>query len=128
MLTVLIGLVGIAVDTTYAWREALRVQRAADAASLAGVVYMPGNFNLTTPSATTAAQAEALKNGYASGVLPIKVAANPRELDVSITTQVPTFFSRLFGVNSFTVTRYSKAIFVQPVPMGSPLNYYGVFG
>jgi hypothetical protein len=129
MLTVLIGLMGIAVDATYAWREALRVQRAADAASLAGVVYMPGNFNLTTPSATTAAQAEALKNGYSgSGVVPIQVTSNPRELDVSITTQVPTFFSRIFGITSFTVSRYSKAIFVQPVPMGSPLNYYGVFG
>jgi hypothetical protein len=127
MLTVLIGMVGIAIDTTYAWRESLRVQRAADAAALAGVVYMPGNFNSTTPSASSTALAEATKNGFTGGVSPSR-ANNPRELDVSVTADVPTFFSRIFGINTFTVTRSAKAVFVQPVPMGSPENYYGTFG
>jgi Putative Flp pilus-assembly TadE/G-like len=127
MLTMLIGLVGIAIDTTYAWRESLRVQRASDAAALAGAVYMPGNFNITTPNASTTAIAEAAKNGFSTGVTPSR-ANNPRELDVRVTTQVPTFFSRIFGINFFTVTRSSKAVFVQPVPMGSPENYYGTFG
>lgn len=126
MLVVLIGLVGIAVDTTYAWRQALMVQRASDAAALAGVVYMPGNFT----TATTTADSAATKNGFTSSTtttVSVLKAANPRELDVSITTQVPTFFSRIFGINSFTVTRMSKAIYVTPVPMGSPLGYYGVY-
>jgi len=52
MLTALIGLVGIAIDTTYAWRESLRVQRAADAAALAGVVYMPGDQDTAFSTAT----------------------------------------------------------------------------
>ncbi len=132
MLTVFIGLVGIAIDSTYAWRESLRVQRAADAASLAGVVYLPGCFNsgsgstCTTYNATDIAKAEAKKNGFASTVTPM-VGATPRELDVKITTQVPTFFSRIFGINSWTVSRLSKAVYVTPVPMGSPQGWYGVY-
>jgi len=128
MLTVLIGLVGIAIDTTYAWREALIVQRAADAASLAGVVYMPGDFT----DASSTAIAEAAMNGLPSvtgtTVTPARVASDPRELQVTITTHVPTFFSRIFGIDSFTVERSSKAVYILPVPMGSPENYYGSFG
>jgi hypothetical protein len=128
MLTVLIGLVGIAIDATYAWRESLQIQRAADAASLAGVVYMPGDAD----SAHSTAKAEAQMNGFPIStsttiLFPDPSPANPRELDVSITTQVPTFFSRIFGINSFTVSRLSKSVYVTPVPMGSPLAYYGVY-
>jgi Flp pilus assembly protein TadG len=103
MLTVLIGLIGIAIDTTYAWRESLRVQRAADAGALAGVVYMPG----LPDTAKTTAQTSAAQNGFpvvanVTSVTPA-AATDPRELDVTITTKVPTFFSRIFGINSFTV-------------------------
>lgn len=124
MLAVLMGLIGIAIDTTYAWREALRVQRAADAAALAGVVYRPGDFT----TATSVADNAATRNGFtSSSTTTVNVIAptDPRELDVSITTQVPTFFSRIFGINYFTVTRLSKAVYVTPVPMGSPLAYFG---
>ena len=43
---------------------------------------------------------EATKNGYTSstGHGQRVRATNPRELDVSITTQVPTFFVRIFGI------------------------------
>ncbi|HEX7492325.1 MAG TPA: pilus assembly protein TadG-related protein [Candidatus Limnocylindrales bacterium] len=132
MLTVLIGLVGIAIDSTYAWRESLRVQRAADAAALAGVVYMPGNFNTGTNSATSIALKTSAKNGFpvqvGTTVSPTKVDANPRELDVTVSTKVPTFFARIFGMNSWTVTRTARAVYVLPVPMGSPDPFYGVYG
>jgi hypothetical protein len=128
-LTALIGLVGIAIDITFAWREELRIQRAADAASLAGVVYLPGNVS----GGQNAAGAEATKNGYTSGVANTTVSAsqgatNPRQMDVAITTRVPTFFMRTFGVSYFTVSRSSKAVYILPVPMGSPDNFYGVYG
>jgi hypothetical protein len=122
MLTVLIGMVGIAIDTTYAWRNALQVQRAADAAAMAGVVYMPSRLD----QATVRANAIALSNGYASGVT---VAPNPtdtRQLDVTITASVPTFFIRIFGINSWQVSRTARAAYIMPVPMGSPLSYMGV--
>ncbi len=52
---------------------------------------------------------------------------NPRQLDVTVSAPVNTFFMRIFGITSVTATRTSKAEYVQPVPMGSPLNYYGVY-
>ena len=129
MLTVLIGLVGIAIDVTYAWRTGLQIQRAADSGALAGVVYLPGD--VTTADST--AIAEVAANGYtASGTTPITTVtaapnpANNRQLDVTVTAQVPTFFVRIFGINNWTITRMSRAAFVMPVPMGSPLAYYGV--
>jgi Flp pilus assembly protein TadG len=128
MLVVLIGLVGIAVDTTYAWREALRVQRAADSAALAGVVYLPGNFDRAGGAKDTA-WAAAKMNGYADkNAVVVTQGATVRELDVSITSAAPTFFVRIFGINSFTVSRSSKAVYILPVPMGSPQPYYGVAG
>jgi hypothetical protein len=133
MLTVLIGVVGIAVDTTFAWRGALQIQRASDAAALAGVVYMPGSFDpiASKNDATDKARQESTKNGYTDGSGTTKViaskATNPRELDVSVTADVRTFFINLFGIDHITVTRDSKAVYVTPVPMGSPLAYYGVY-
>ena len=131
MLTVLIGLMGIALDTTYAWRESLRVQRASDAAALAGVVYMPNCFDTCTNNAKDTATAAAAQNGFAvqptvTTVTPASRSGNPRELDVTISTQVPTFFARIFGINNWTVTRSSRAVYITPVPMGSPQPYYGV--
>src|SRR5512141_283686 len=63
-LMALIGLIGIAIDVTFAWREELRIQRAADAAALAGVVYLPGDVS----GGLSASAAEARKNGYTTGV------------------------------------------------------------
>ena len=50
------------------------------------------------------------------------------QLDTSVSAPVPTFFMRLFGINSIQATRKAAAEYVLPVPMGSPLNYFGAFG
>jgi len=126
----LIGIVAIVVDVSWYWANSLRVQRAADAAALAGAVYLPGN----TTNAYAYAIAEATKNGYTGGsgttVTPLQDSANggtdPRQLDVTISAPVQTFFMRVFGINTITAARSAKAIYVQPVPMGSPQSYYGV--
>jgi hypothetical protein len=93
---------------------------------MAGVVYMPGDLG----TATTRADAIATANGYTSGNgLTVLVAPNPadnRQLDVTITAPVQTFFVRLFGIKQWTVSRTARAGYIMPVPMGSPLNYMGV--
>ena len=127
----LIGMVAVVVDVSWYWANSLRVQRAADAAALAGAIYLPGS----TLNAYKYADIEATKNGYTSGsgtvVTPLQDTANggndPRQLDVSVSAPVGTFFMRVFGINTITATRTAKAIYVQPVPMGSPENYYGVY-
>src|SRR5664279_5183047 len=126
----LIGIVAIVVDVSWYWANTLRVQRAADAAALAGAVYLPGN----PANAYSYARAEATKNGYTTGgatvVTPLQDSLNggtdPRELDVTVSAPVQTFFMRVVGINTITATRTARAIYVQPVPMGSPQNYYGV--
>jgi hypothetical protein len=123
MLVVLLGLVGIAIDVTYAWREELRVQRAADAAALAGVVYLPGDVT----GGVSAAQAEAGKNGFTS-VSAHQNTGNPRQMDVTVSARVSTFFLRALGWDHFDVSRQSHAVFIMPVPMGSPDPYYGAAG
>ncbi len=95
---VLTGITAIVVDVSWYWANSLRVQRAADAAALAGVVWLPGN-----PSqAYTVATDEATKNGYSAGggttVTPLQDTTNKRRLNVTISAPVGTFFMRIFGM------------------------------
>ena len=58
----LFGILAVVVDVGNLWNASLHVQHAAEAAALAGVPYMPGDF----PTASSKAQAEAAKNGYST--------------------------------------------------------------
>ena len=127
LLTILIGFSAFVVDVAWIWANELRVQRAADAGALAGVVNLPGQV----VSAKNDAWDETRKNGYRNGVDGVVVTPrqdpdNPRRMLVTVSAPVDTFFMGLFGYDQVTVTRTAKADFVLPVPMGSPLNYYGV--
>ena len=119
-------LCAIVIDLSWYWSSNLKMQRAADAAALAGVIYLPGDL----PGAYQTARNEAAKNGYSTAtgytVTPVQDPTNPRRLLVSISGNINTFFARVAGINSFPAKRDSKADFVLPVPMGSPQNYYGV--
>jgi Flp pilus assembly protein TadG len=115
------------IDVSWYWTNNLRMQRGADAAALAGVVFLPGDV----PSAFAAARAEATKNGYTTGVNGTTVTpswdpAQPRRLRVAISGRVNTFFARVAGITSWPARRDANAEYVLPVPMGSPQNYYGV--
>ena len=117
------------VDVGWYWSSGLKMQRAVDAAALAGAVYLPDNFNGTAPNAQTAAAAAAKRNGYDSTnstLTSVVDANNPRQLDVTLSANVGTLFLRAVGMSSLYASRSSKAEFVLPVPMGSPLSYYGV--
>jgi hypothetical protein len=125
---VLAAAVAIVIDISWFWSNSLKVQRAADAAALAGAVYLPGNPTL----AYSTARAEATKNGYTGGVGSVVVTTlqdpqNSRRLIVTITTPVATYFARIVGLSQVDVTQTGRAEYTLPVPMGSPLNYLGVF-
>jgi hypothetical protein len=128
-LLVLLGMAALVIDISWYWLNNVRMQRAADAAALAGVVYLPGNAAF----AYNRAHEEAVKNGYTGGVngiaiTPAQNPANPRRLDVTVEGPVPTYFMRVFGIESIPARRQGNAEYVLPVPMGSPEAYYGVFG
>jgi hypothetical protein len=111
-----------AVDLGSWYARASRIQRAADSAALAGVVWMPGNF----AQAQTDALATAAKNGFNSGVTVTPVAGNPYQLKVSINDpNVPRFFSSIISKSAMSITRSAIAEFAPVVPLGSPDNRLG---
>jgi Flp pilus assembly protein TadG len=127
MVVALLGFTGLVTDVAWYEVNLIRIQRAADAAALAGVVYLPGNI----ATARSAAQQESSKNGFTDNgtttiVTAVPEALNNRILKTSVTAPIRSWFARLFGVNQFTATRTARAEFVLPVPMGSPEDYYGI--
>ena len=127
---VLLLMSALVIDLAWLWNNSLRIQRTADAAALAGVVFLPND----AASARTAADKEATRNGFDGypstingvTVTPTQDATNPRRMNVKVTAPVKTFFLGLIGMNTVIVSRQAHAEYVLPVPMGSPLNYYGV--
>src|SRR5664280_621906 len=60
---VIMGMAAVVIDVSWYWVNTLRIQRAADAAALAGVVKLPGD----PTTAVSLALAEAARNGYTVG-------------------------------------------------------------
>ena len=137
LLTFLLGTCAFVVDLAWIWVNELKVQRAADSAALAGVVHLPGAVGLANSSALD----ESRFNGYrdssnnaiqqpaqAVDVWARPDPGDPRKMLVRVQANIDTFFMQIFGFDTLRITRDAKAEYVLPVPMGSPENYYGVFG
>lgn len=123
VLVPLMGFAGFAVDVGAWYSRASSLQRAADAASLAGVVWQP-DF----AAAESAARAEAARNGYTHGVDGIEVNVSDtgnNQLEVQIVdTDADMYFAGLF-LDNVTIGRQALAEYAAPVPMGSPANFIG---
>ena len=121
----LFSILALVIDIGNLWNASIHIQLAAEAAALAGVPYMPGDF----PSAQTTARNEAAKNGYSTTtgatVTPVINAESDRRLDVTVSANVKTFFAGIIGLSNVRVTRVATAEYTLPVPMGSPLANFG---
>src|SRR6188472_4360977 len=119
----LLAFAGFAVDIGSWYLYANRMQRAADAAALAGVVWMPND-----EKAEQVALETAKANGFDDAASDITVTVSPvgnRRLRVMITDDtVPLYFSRIF-LSQVDISRQALAEYVQAVPMGSPDNTLG---
>ena len=125
ILVVLLGIAALAVDLVHGYQVYQSAQNAADAASLGGTVFLPGN-----PSeAASRAQALASDNGFANGVDGATVVAtqqpNPTQLRVVVTKKFDTWFAGALGFDTLTVRAEATADHDQPVAMGSPANTFG---
>lgn len=122
---VFIALAAIAVDTARLYVEVQRVQNAADAASLAGVVYMPQDL----PGAISTAKTTSARNGYTDGSGGVTVvgqaAGRPSQFKVTVSNTVDNAFGRVIGLPTSRITRSSTSDFTGPAPMGSPCNTFG---
>ncbi len=134
MLIVILGMAAFAVDLGWIYYNGQEVQHGADAAALAGVVYEPDDRS----SAYSQAVLVGFQNGYVDGSMggadtvdptdfvedPTAVE-NPHQLRVDVTHEVPTFFMKVFGIDTVTITRSATAEYVLPLALGSPDNTFG---
>jgi Putative Tad-like Flp pilus-assembly len=135
--TVLLGIVGLAVDGGFSYFASDRLERGAMAAALAGVPDMP-DFNSAPNDATTTALAAAAVNGWTAGGannVAISVAKVPdpnnaglflnNQLQVKITSDVPVFFMRLLGFGTHRESRTAIAEYLRPITFGQPGSVLG---
>ena len=146
MLTALIAVIGLAVDGGFGYYYNNLAERAAGAAALSGVVFMPGQFSPSQAipagsgnDATDRAIAEARRNGFdangsincsssactASGPGGVSITTSPvpgydNKLQVTVSRDVGTFFMNFFGVTTFKVARTAIATYLPPLSLGQP--------
>jgi hypothetical protein len=125
-MVVLLGMAAFGSDLAWFYLNASRVQRAADAAALGGVIWLP-----TDPgTADGTAVSIGLQNGYDDTladveVLPQVVPGEPNQLEVTVRDVVPTFFARILGFDTMTIARTAKAEYIPPLKLGSPEEQFG---
>ena len=135
MLVAIVGFAGLAIDVGLARAKIQDIQRAAEAAALAGVVYLPDS----TSSALSTAAALSATNGFTDNCtatgncgkpgdvqIQYTARASERQLTVHISTWVPTFFSTLFGIGAIPVGRTATATYADPIQLGAPDHVMGL--
>ncbi|HEX4490293.1 MAG TPA: pilus assembly protein TadG-related protein [Acidimicrobiia bacterium] len=125
-LLVLLGFAALAIDFGHAYFVGQHEQNAADAASLAGAVYLPGDVTTAYDTATSIANTNGFKDGDRDGVaVTPQQQEHVSQLKVTITETIPTLFAKVLGFKAMTVTRSAVADYRPPVAMGSPNPQYG---
>jgi hypothetical protein len=121
VLTLLLMCAALALDVAIWFSRGNELQRAADAAALAGVVKMPDEV-----SARNAAVEIAAKNKISAANVNVSADPNaPRELKVTITDpNVSSFFGR-FVSSGIALNRSASAEYVPKIELGSRLNALG---
>lgn len=139
VLAALLGGIGLAVDLGMGYYYNTAAERAAAAAALSGVVFMPYQFSPASASppgsgndATDRAIAEARRNGFDVAdtadnvqVTPAQVSGADNKLQVTVSRTVPTFFMRLFGFSTYTISRTAVATYLPPLQLGQPGSQLG---
>ena len=128
---VLTGVVGLAIDMGYLRYTKRRLQTAADSAAIAAASELRGDF-------MGAARNDSKSNGFENGVDGVKVdVSNPPNdppfagsnyksyVEVQVTQSAPTFFMRVFGVNSAPVGATATAYLASAKGCVYSLNLLG---
>ncbi len=123
LLPVLCGIAALVIDVGFWYVTGLREQRAADAAALAGVPFLPADPDRARSTALEVSRA----NDFTHGAGTVQVVAEPSgsRMRVTVSSTVKNIFGPLLGISETTVTRTAVADYAGPVPMGSPCNEFG---
>jgi hypothetical protein len=126
-LVVLLGAAGLAIDVGYLRYQRRLQQSAADSAALAGA------SESASGSATGAAMGDSSLNGFTNGVNNVNVTVNPAfpfgtstGVQVQVSAVHPTFFMRIFGVNTATVSTVAVARLSSTRNCVYALNVFGI--
>ncbi|MET0420707.1 MAG: pilus assembly protein TadG-related protein [Acidimicrobiia bacterium] len=121
----LMGFAALALEYNRWESIGVRAQKAADAAALAGAVFLPDNL----PNASSTARATSSKNGFTDGTSGVIVATArgqlPNQLKVTITVPTKNPFGAIVGYGNSTIVRSATAEYQLPQNLGSPQNSYG---
>lgn len=124
LLVPLLLMVGFSVDVGGWYNKSQDIQKAADSAALAGVVWLPD-----VVKAEQYAREAAKRNGYENGVNSVVVTVEQvadRRLRVTITDpKVGSALYKNLGGRNISIKRRATAEYVLPVPLGSPRNFFG---
>jgi Flp pilus assembly protein TadG len=116
---------GLATDVGAWYARAAAVQRAADAAALAGVAQLANGEQQAIDEALRVATLNGFTNGVDGVTVTADRLAGTQRIFVEITdTDVDRFLSAPFRSN-VRITRRATAEQVLPVPLGSPRNFLG---
>jgi hypothetical protein len=140
--TVLIGFIGLAIDSIRVYDLYARMQRAAEAGALAGVIYMPDFYTSNLPSspndnAVCQAQKLVFKNSF--GPTPCTDASNmpanycpavkssvevavckttqPYQLQVFVTAPINVLFLGALGIGPLSITASAIAAYNPPLAL-----------
>ena len=98
----LLGFVGLVIDVGSTYLQRQQIQNVADAAALAGAFAIPsGTYQ-------AAAQEIATKNDVAGDQVAVSFN-NTDSVTVTVTRSAPTYFLRMFGMNSIAVSATATA-------------------
>jgi Flp pilus assembly protein TadG len=125
MFVTLLGFAGLALEFNRWESLGVRVQKAADAAALAGAVFLPDYL----ATAQTTAKATSSKNGFthgSNGVTVTAVEGNlPNRLKVTIAVPTKNPWGAIVGYGDSTIVRSAVAEYQLPQNLGSPENKFG---
>ena len=122
-LVTLLAASAFAVDLGWIYLNNSRLQSAADAAALAGVVNLPGFTGQATADASTAAGVNGFEVPTEASLTDEILADN--EYKVELTADVQTFFLRVLGFDTIGIRQDATAQYIKPVKLGSPSNQFG---
>ncbi len=138
LITFLITLLGLVIDTVRLYILTAQAERTAEAGAFAGALYMPNYYNTVSPDGQDAVLrvcAAVQQNGVTAcpvsagqlGAAPAQVSGNPYLLKVTVTLQANVFFLSfvLPGVDTATVSRTAQAQYLPPITLGARTSYFG---
>lgn len=105
-MTALLGMSAFVIDVASWYQLQRRTQAAADAGALAAAQYLPSNAS----TAVSTAQTYVGKNiAGATATITTPYNSDTSKIHVTVTATAPTFFAKIFGINSVTVSSDSTA-------------------